>query len=200
MKLSRQLLIAAFCMVALSPQAYAQSGKATVEKLVQIFTSWSGNPADRKILSEAAAYIDYNGMAERSLKSAEWSKLSPQQRTEFAQTLKTLIEERYYTRWHRIFAKGKLAFQSESNSGGDVIVKSNLVIGKKTDALSWRLDNNGSKVVSLAVGDSDLLQKLSSRLEGRMAKVGFQGLLTWMKGKANIGPSDTYEASANESH
>lgn len=200
MKLSHTLLIAAIAASAITQSAYAQAGKGTVDKLVQIFTSWSGSPSDHKVFAEAANYIDYTGMAERSLKSAEWSKLTPQQKSEFTNTLKTLIEERYYTRWHKIFAKGKLTHTGESNSGGDTIVKSNLVVGKKTDALAWRLDNNGSKVVSLSVGDSDLLQKLSSRLEGRLNKVGFPGLLTWMKGKANIGPSETYEASADHSH
>jgi ABC-type transporter MlaC component len=173
--------------------------KDTVSDLVQIFTSWSGNAKDRSAYVEAAKHIDYQGMAQRSLSPAEWSKLSAKERSEFTGTLRTLIEQRYYTRWHRIFAKGKLTFKGETTVGGDTLVKSDLLLGKKVDALEWRLDtvNGEHKVVSLAVGQSDLLKKLSARLQGRVEKVGFKGLLTWMQSKASIGPSDSYEEASS---
>jgi len=201
MKTCHSLIVAAVCaanFAGLSP-AQAQMPKDTVNSLVQIFTTWSGNARDRSTYTEAAKHIDYQGMAQRSLSPAEWSKLTAKQKSDFTGTLRTLIEQRYYTRWHRIFAKGKLTFKGESNAGGDTIVKSDLLLGKKVDSLEWRLDtvNGEHKVVSLAVGQSDLLKKLSARLQGRVAKVGFNGLLTWMKNKASIGPSDNYEEASS---
>jgi ABC-type transporter MlaC component len=183
----------------LSAPVSAQTPKETVSSLVQTFTSWSGNVNDRSAYAEAAKLIDYQGMAQRSLSPAAWGKLSAKERSEFTGTLRTLIEQRYYTRWHRIFAKGKLTFTGETNVGSDTLVKSDLLLGKKTDTLEWRLDtvNGERKVVSLAVGQSDLLKKLSARLQGRVEKGGFNGLLTWMKSKANIGLNDNYEEASS---
>jgi ABC-type transporter MlaC component len=186
-------LLTAISMSASGPAWAAGSGQATVEKLVNVFTSWSGNPSDKKGIADADRYIDYNVMAERSLSSAEWGKLNAAQKKQFVDTLRTLIEQRYYVRWHKIFSKGKLIYQGESKSSGDEVVKSQLTVGKKVDPLDWRLSND--KVISLSVGKSDLLKKLSTRLEGRLGKLGFNGLLAWMKNKANIHPDESSSSS-----
>ena len=192
--------VAVALMIVLRTPVQAQAGKATIDKLVQVFTHWSGSPKDTSAYVEASRYIDYTGMAQRSLTPAEWNKLSAEQKAQLAKTLRALIEQRYYTRWHKIFNKGKVIYESETASGGDTVVKTQLNVGKKVDQLEWRLDNGGTKVVSLSIGEADLLKKLSARLQGRLNKYGFDGLLTWLKGKANIGPSQEYEeASTNNS-
>lgn len=186
-------------ITALVPQsAFAQSGKDTIDRLVQIFSSWNGNSTDKHAYSEVAKYIDYRGMAERSLKPEEWKKLNPAQKNDYTKTLQSLIEERYYVRWHRIFNKGKITYKGESTVGGDTLVKTDLLVGKKTDPLVWRLDAQGGerRVVSLAVNDSDLLKKLSGRLEGKLAKMGFPGMLAWMKNKANLEPNEGTEQAS----
>lgn len=180
-------------------QAQAQTGRETIEKLVQVFTAGSGKPSNRQSYQEASQYIDYRGMAQRSLNADEWKKLSAPQKEEFTKDLRALIEERYYARWHKIFSKGKLAFTGETSQGGDALVNTKLTLGKKVDQLQWRLDCQGTerKVVSLSVGDSDLLKKLSSRLQGRLNKYGFTGLLVWMKNKANIAPTEATEEASS---
>lgn len=180
------------------PPAFAESGQATVQKLVQVLSTWNGSPTDKGTYYRAAQYIDYDGMAKRSLSSAEWSKLSASQKSQFTATMRTLIEQRYYVRWHKIFRKGKLAYTGESNSGGNDVVKSQLTLGKKVDPLDWTLSND--KVISLSVGKNDLLNKLSTRLQGRLDKLGFDGLLSWMKTKANIRPDDSSEANSTNSN
>ena len=204
MKFGHSLIVVAIVagnLVWLQP-ASAQTGTETINRLVQIFTTWNGNAKDRSAYAKAARYIDYQGMAQRSISASEWNKLSATQKSDFANSLRSLIEERYYTRWHRIFNKGKLTYKGECNVGADTVVKSDLQLGKKVDALEWRLDTVGGehRVVSLAVGQSDLLKKLSSRLQGRLDKVGFDGLLTWMTSKANIGPSENYEEASSPTH
>ena len=186
---------------ATSLPACAETGKETVDKLVQVFTTWKGNGPNKEAYDEAAKYIDYHAIAQRSLNTDEWKKLTPMQKDEFVKSLKALIEERYYIRWHKIFSKGSMAFVGEANSGGDTIVKTKLTLGKTIDPLEWRLNSSGNdhKVVSLDVNDSDLLKKLNGRLQGRFDKYGFNGLLGWMKDKANVGPN-TQEASTGTAH
>jgi ABC-type transporter MlaC component len=201
MKTSYPLAVATLIMLGMNcmqPVA-AQTGKSTVDKLVQTFTSWSGNANDRQTYNEAAKYIDFRGMAERSLKPEEWKKLNPSQKNDYTSTLKTLIEERYYTRWHRIFVKGHLSYRGETNVGADTVVKTELLLGKKVDVLSWTLDTQGGerKVVSLAVGESDLLKKLSNRLEGKLNKMGFPRLLAWMRNKADIDTNEGAEQASS---
>jgi ABC-type transporter MlaC component len=206
MKFAQSILAAATIFLAANPApaAEAKQGKETIDKLVQLFKGWSGKSSDRQYYAQAAKYIDYQTMAQRSLSNGEWKKLTPQQKNEFVSTLRTLVEDRYYTRWHRIFSKGTLTYSGESVSNGDVIVQTQLTLGKKVDPLNWRLDKQGSdmKIVSLSVADADLLNKLSTRLTGRLNKYGFDGLLAWMKNKANIGPGDnsSEQASSGQSH
>jgi ABC-type transporter MlaC component len=200
MKLLPSLVAASLVATSLgsSLRAQAQTGKSTVDKVVQIFTMANSDSSNRQVNSDIEKYIDYRNMAQHSLGNDEWKKLSPAQKDQFTGTLRTLIEQRYYARWHRLFSKGKMTFVGETNSGADTTVKTNLTIGKKVDPLEWRLQPEGGqlKVISLAVGDADLLQKLTGRLQGRLNKYGFNGLLTWMKNKAKIGPNDkTEEAS-----
>lgn len=190
-----------FCLVSLSialcawqsPGAIAQTGKSTVDRLVQIFSKWNGTTTDRQVYSEAAKYIDYTAMASRSLGAGEWNKLNAQQKTEFTNTLRTLIEERYYPRWHKIFNKGKVSYISENTSGHDTLVNTKLTVGHKTDPLVWRLETEGddTKVVSLSVENEDLLRKLSGRLNGKLSKYGFNGLMSWMKNKSHLSSNDT---------
>jgi hypothetical protein len=177
------------CALLVAPPALAESGTQVVQHVVQIFTTWNGSKSDTRMYTEASNYIDYMGMAERSLTSAEWKKLSAAQKGEFVKTMRTLIEQRYYVRWHKLFSKGKLSYLGENKSGDETTVKSQLTIGKKVDPLNWLLARD--KILSLSVGKSDLLTKLSTRLKGRLDKLGFNGLLTWMKNKANISPEES---------
>lgn len=186
MKFSQQLtayIAAIFCVCG---PAQAQTGRATIDRLVGIFSQWSGSSQESKVYREAAGYIDFEGMAERSL-SGEWKKLSPAQRAEFTDTLRTLIEERYYLRWHKIFKKAKLAYVNESSAGGDTKVATLITLGKKKDQVEWQLDSKDGqpKLINLAVNDSDLLNRLSGRLQNKLNKAGFAAMIAWMKNKSN---------------
>jgi len=184
-RIIRTTLVAAFCCQMSAGAAQIEKGKDTVEHLVSLFSAWSGKEADQHVYAEAAQNIDYELMAHRALGATEWEKLSPVQRKEFTKTFKSLVEQRYYPRWHKIFYKGRLAFISETSANGDTFVKTNLTLGKKTDLLVWHLANKSGdhKVISLAVADKDLLTLIGSRLKKKMDKSGFDGVMAWMKDK-----------------
>jgi hypothetical protein len=158
--------------------AGAANGWATVEQLLRSFQrDSSGYPSN---------FIDYQEMSLRALGKRDWESLSASHRAEFSSTLKALVERRYYPRWKKIFTKGKVALIEETTSGGDVLVKTNLTLGKKCEPLSWRMSERGGtlKVVSLSVRDKDLLDKLKHRIASRQKKAGFEDLLAWMKGRS----------------
>lgn len=181
------LAAAAVSASLIATAALAQNGKATVDTLTKMFVAWSGKLSDNSVYERAAKYIDYDGMAERALTKPEWDKLKPGERSALSNTIRDLIQHRYYPRWHKIFGKGKLEYLSESESNGDTLVTTVLTVGKQKDDLIWRLDNRGGehKVISLAVGEKDLLERLGERLQSRYHKSGYKGLMAWLTRKAD---------------
>jgi hypothetical protein len=186
------------CTGALPAMAAADHGWTNVQKLVDVVITWKGNQADASVNRQAAQYIDYASMGQRALGLDQWNKLSTSQRSQFVSTLRNLMEQRYYPRWHRIFAKAKLDHVSDTASGADTLVKTNMVVGKKTDSLVWRLTGKGNqaKIVSLAIGNNDLLTKLKGRLQEKLAKSNFPSLLAWMQSKAKQQSAATAEVSS----
>jgi ABC-type transporter MlaC component len=179
--------------------AQAQSGKNTVQELVTIFSHWSGDDDDRSVFEPAARLIDYQEMAESSVGETQWHKLNATQKREFVSALRRLVEHRYYSRWHHIFYKGKLTIVSETTNKNDLFVKTILAVGKKQTYVTWRLrrNNNGEPmVISLTVGEKDLLNRMSSRFQKQIAKSGIEGLIAWLKDKLDIEPNESINSTA----
>lgn len=185
--MARLLSLLVLCCSTGVPAFAQSSAKDTIHSLVASFSQWNGQSSDRAVLGNAAKYIDYRTMAERALSQAKWEKLTTTQQDRFIGSLKTLIERRYYRRWHKLFGKYKLNYVGELTAGQDILVKTSLTLGKKADLITWRLDTSHGdlKVVSLATGDKDLLSRLSVRLQARYNKYGFDKLLAWMQRKAD---------------
>lgn len=133
-----------------------------------------------------SGFIDYEEMSQRCLGKKEWEVLNASQKQSFTSTLQALVEKRYYPRWRKIFSKGSVALLEETVQGKDILVRTRLKIGQKLTELSWRVVDDGgcAKIVSLAVADRDLLEKLKGRIQAHRKKGDFQSLLAWMNGKA----------------
>lgn len=170
---------------------FAQSnlGYATIEKVVGIFSVWSGKEPNKSLLDELNRYIDYGEMAERSL-GQYWFELSSLERKEYTFVLRKLIEERYYPRWHKIFSRGKIEKLKEVDTEDSLYVKTAFTVGKKSDLLVWRLSKRQgtglAKIISIAVDDKDLLTRTSLRVKKIIAKKGFKKLIAWMKDEAEL--------------
>jgi ABC-type transporter MlaC component len=157
-------------------------GQSVVEHLARLFTQWSGED-NQDIFKDAANSIDYQEMSERAL-GPYWAHLKPNEQADFIRNFQHLVEERYYKRWHRLFQSGKLNFVDEASSRlGDLTIRTNLSAGRKSESLTWHLCNKSGRyrVISLAAGQDDLLERVSDRLRRRLARGGLQRLLTWMK-------------------
>ena len=162
-----------------------------MEKVLNLFSVWTGKKRNEAIYDEAAEYIDYGAMAERALGST-WESLNEKQRKEFVVMLRRLIEERYYPRWHKIFSKGKVKLIKEVPARDELFVNTELVVGKKRDKLIWHMARAGGglKIISLAVDDKDLLTRLGLRLKKQIKKEGFEKLLDWMKDESDLDEDD----------
>src|SRR5438552_4227782 len=101
-RIIKTAVVLALCCQMSAPAAQIENGKQTVEHLVNLFSAWNGKKPDQRVYAEAAQNIDYELMACRSLGTAEWEKLTPTQRKEFTKTFQSLVEQRYYSRWHKI--------------------------------------------------------------------------------------------------
>lgn len=183
------------------------SGRSVVEQLLQAFEqagktggsgsagTTSGKQAAADFNNRAAALIDYAKMSERCLGKGPWDSLDSSRKRDFTVTLRGLVEARYYPRWRKIFSSGKVVFLDETAQGGDTLVHTKLTLGKKEETLSWRVTGASPRIVSLAVADKDLLDRLTTRVQAKYRKAGFDSLLSWMQGKLS-GSESTPIASA----
>ncbi|HEY9678199.1 MAG TPA: ABC transporter substrate-binding protein [Drouetiella sp.] len=181
------LLVTAFSSIA--PGFAADPAFNSVQNIVNVFAGSTN-------YNSAAKYIDYDAMSQRSLGAGEWAKLNVKQKHDYAAALRGLMEQRYYPRWHRIFSKSKVEYVSKSNSGSDVLVKTNLVVGKKKDEMTWRLSEHSDKIISLSIGEKDLLDRLTNRLQPKLKKSGFPATLAWMQSHAKE-PDEIKTSSAD---
>ncbi|MBX9670997.1 MAG: ABC transporter substrate-binding protein [Candidatus Obscuribacterales bacterium] len=165
----------------------APEGASVVGQVTQLFSTWSPKTSNRVLLDRAATLIDYEMMSEAAL-GDYWNKLTPDQRLEFVKTLRVLIEEKYYERWHKIFQKGQLKYRNERLSSGEMLLDSTLTVGKQQDSLIWRLKRKDGiyRVISIQVNEKDLVQQLSLRLERQTKKSDFKKLLAWMREDADV--------------
>lgn len=174
-----------------SPGLALEPAFTSVQNIVNVFSA-----SDTNSFKGASNYIDYDAMAQRSLGAAQWAQLNAKQKRDYTAALRVLMEQRYYPRWHRIFSKARLEYVSKSASGPDLLVKTNLVVGKKHDQMTWRLNDKSDKVVSLAIGEKDLLNQLTNRLQPKLKKSGFQAMLAWMQSHAKGEEAATQTSSA----
>lgn len=169
-------------------QTFELSGATAVGSAVSSTSSKAAGLAKKaKATKTSGSLIDYHEMSLRCLGKKDWDSLTAAQRSQFVASLKGLVEQRYYPRWRKIFCKGKVTFQDETTQRGDILVRTKLLLGKKEELLSWRVvgQSGSQKIVSLSVSNSDLLERLKSRIKARQQKVGFDALLAWMKGRSN---------------
>ena len=78
-------------------------------------------------------------MSQRALGNSEWDKLDSGERKQFVTALRSLMERRYYPRWHHIFSKATVDYISETPSGSDTLVKTSVKLGKKVDSIAGGL-------------------------------------------------------------
>lgn len=179
------LTAGAICFSA--PAVFAHSGRQTVDSLIDTLSK--AGTIDERASCEATRYIDYETMAEVALGKPQWAKLSSTQQHDFVAALRRLVEHRYYKRWQRIFENGKLSHLSESKQGSDIRVISLLIVGKKKDRLTWRLASREGdlRIISLAVGDRDLLTRVGERLRTHLNRKGIVSLIAWLREESHQG-------------
>lgn len=190
----KRVLLGALCAAGVSAgfafgfghAAQAGPGWTAVNHLLATFDSGRVNKLPQAN-SGSSNLIDYSEMSARCLGRKDWDGLTADQRKQFVEALKGSVERRYYPRWRKLFSKGKVTFQDEVTQGSDIVVRTKFLLGKKEEMISWRVaDHNGAqRVVSLSVSDKDLLERLKVRIKARHEKVGFAGLLAWMRGKGD---------------
>ncbi len=163
------------------------NGFDTVKRVVNIFSVWGGKEPNKNLLKELTYYIDYNEMAERSL-GKYWFDLTPLDRREYAFVFRKLVEDRYYSRWRKIFSRGKIEKIKEVDTSDSLYVKTAFRLGDKEDAIVWRLSKRSrpNKIVSITVDDKDLLTRMSIRVQKQMKKNGYKKLMAWMKDRADL--------------
>jgi ABC-type transporter MlaC component len=178
------LLISSGLLSCVPARAY---GFETVAKLVDLFKGFNTVAIPANILQKASQFIDYKSMAEQALGREQWSKLSKSEKDRFCQALQKLIEERYYPRWHKLFSKGQLICDSESLVGSRLTIKSHLTINDNSQNIIWQLDNKTTpaKVLSIQVGEKNLLAILHARLLPRLQKSGIKSLISWLDSKSS---------------
>jgi ABC-type transporter MlaC component len=160
----------------------SSAAQETVSHLVSLFINWNGDKLSQSFSNQAAQYIDYDLMSSMVLGDDNWAKLSAVQRRSFTASFRKLIEQRYYVRWHKIFKHGKFSYGGETNSAGQIVVKTEIAVKQQRTMVNWKLRQvQGSyKVVSLTTDHRDLIEILQPRFDKVLSQHGFNGLMSWI--------------------
>ena len=198
---TKALLSVALGLLLLPCPVQAEEGKATVQDLVAIFAHWTGSTSDKDAYAKASEHIDYKVMAERVLGPKRWDSLSSQDKNDFIAAFRSLIESRYYPRWHRIFSRATISYLSEQNSNRDILVRTRVKTGDSSENITWTVTKNDGigKVISLTVDERDLIQRASARFEKKLAKSNFRDFLAWMKKESQRNTSSGIDAKEEDS-
>jgi ABC-type transporter MlaC component len=183
----------AAALLGVAPVRAQITGRETVQELVTLFSAWSSPKSRHNIFDEAARHIDYNCMAEMAFTPAQWDSFAPVQKHELVQSFRTLVETRYYQRWHKLFLRSRLTIANEARANGDIFVKTYVTEGKDEDTVIWRLRarNGEPMVISMDVNGKDLVSRLSRRFQKQLKKRGTEGLISWLKDQADEDEEDT---------
>jgi ABC-type transporter MlaC component len=175
-----------FLYAPLIPPVVALDSKSTVESLVKLFSQWGTGVNSRTFAAQAAQFIDYRTMSQMALGAENWRKLNEPQRQEFTQSFRTLVEKRYYPRWHKIFSKSQTTYGKESVQNGLTRIRTQVTLKDSVQQVDWELKAQGAetKVVNLSVEDKDLVMRVGRRFQKKLAQSGFPALLAWLKTQA----------------
>ncbi len=168
------------------------TGKEVVDHLVTVFSMWNGNQLQTKLRIETARYIAYQLMAKESIGSINWEKLNNNQKYKYTANFEKMIESKFYPRWHKLFSKGKLVINNEIKVDDEIYVKSILKLNNESDEIIWKLKNiDGElKLISLALGEKDLMNKLIHLIKKRYDKLGYDKFIKWLD-KSNSNNAET---------
>ncbi|HEY9788619.1 MAG TPA: ABC transporter substrate-binding protein [Candidatus Obscuribacterales bacterium] len=195
------VLLIAVLASASAPAALAQAGREAVDSFLKEVVRPVDEKNERLIKDNVAFYMNFEEMARRALGKQRWERMTLREQRDFVGAFKKVMEQRYYPRWRRLFARSKCDFVSERTEGSDTLVVMSYKIGRKTDKLIWRLaPNHGSlRVIDLTVGNKDLLERASARLRKGADEKGTQGLIAWLRKKAKEKDGGAPEPLAPES-
>jgi ABC-type transporter MlaC component len=186
-KVTLAIALSALCTMQLNAPVVAQSsGRDVVQDLVTLFSAWSNGRGRHTIYDEASHHIDFPTMTEMAFTPAQWDAFTTVQKRDLIASFRTLVENRYYKRWHKLFLRSRLTVANEARAGGDIYVKTYVTEGRTEDTVIWRLHPHSGEpmVVSLNVNGKDLVNRLSERFQKQLKKRGAPGLVAWMKNQA----------------
>lgn len=159
--------------------------KARHTEITALVTSSAPKP---QLTTAFDALLDYDALAQNSL-DMEWGKLSPEQRAEFQDLLKVLVQ-RAYTKNIRDTLNYAVEFRGEVDAASGKLVKT--VAKHKTDqhrepiAIDYLISNASGKwkVRDIVTEGSSLVSNYRNQFRKIIEKQGYAGLIDKMKKKA----------------
>jgi len=159
--------------------------KARHTEITALVTSNAPKP---QLTTAFDALLDYDALAQNSL-DMEWSKLSVEQRTEFQDLLKVLVQ-RAYTKNIRDTLNFAVEFKGEVDAPNGKLVKT--LAKHKTDqhrdpiAIDYVVSNASGKwkVRDIVTEGSSLVSNYRNQFRKIIDKQGYAGLIEKMKKKA----------------
>jgi ABC-type transporter MlaC component len=163
--------------------AQARTGIGVVSGLVQILSEKPDRQLSNDNLSDISQYVDFDYIARYAIGPYEWNCLSSNKKKEYVALVKRLMEQRYYDRWQKLFADGKIVETTQSKAGMDILVNTLVVSGKRRTYARWRLHSlrGDLKIISLDVNGKDLLDHLKHRFNRVVSKGGGLKLIAGLR-------------------
>ncbi len=187
-------LYAAVLIALLPTLAWADIGpRATVQKTVDSvidILKARENPEtlsaeDRHAISKAVeASFDFREMARRSLGKG-WRKLSEEQRQQFTQVFRELLERSYGSRLAAFSGQTVSYGEVKRKKHGRVLVETEIIDGKKHIPVHYKLykSRNGWHIYNIIIEGVSLVGTYRTNFRDTLKKEGFDGLLQNMHTK-----------------
>ena len=141
--------------------------------------------ARRRQLEEViSSRFDYAEMSKRTL-AAQWSRLTPEQRTEFVELFKTFLSDRYAGRIED-YSGEQVQYLNERLEGQYAEVRTKLVSKKTEVPMDYRLINKGGRwyAYDIIADGISLVKNYRSQFEKIIRSDSYDELITRLRNKS----------------
>jgi phospholipid transport system substrate-binding protein len=175
-------LIAATLLAATpTPLEVVKAGNADVQKAAN-----APGATVEQLATVVEKFVDFEELAKRAL-GKTWDTLKPEQRKDFADTMKGLLRASYAQKAIGQ-AKAEVKYGKETVTGDEALVNTTLTVKKDQLPVDYKLYKTSGKggswrIFDVVTDEVSLVETYAGQFRKLMADKGFDGLLSTLKTK-----------------
>jgi ABC-type transporter MlaC component len=184
-------LLAISLSLAVTQPAKAQEGTAAVQRIISTVTAGGRRKTKVNLAKAMADKADYDTMAQHLFSPKQWQQMTIAERTGVTTSVRNILERRYYKRWHKLYSRSQVQYLGETPINGGIAVRTMLNDHSSSESVTWQLSKKNGKllVTDLNVDGKDLVDGLRDKVQKRLRRQGYDGVVTWLKTRTQTASS-----------